>query len=73
MAYVYDPRVTRCVVTIAAETANDRSMSETHIFLVETHGQEVVSQLTDTILSALHLAESAARATPTVLVAPEAE
>lgn len=65
MAYVYDPRVARCVVTISAETSNDRSISETHTFLIETHGQEAVSQITDTILSALHLAECA-RVTSTV-------
>ena len=59
MAYVYDPHVTECVVTISAKTHDAKSVSETHTFAVATHGREATNQITDTILSALHLAECA--------------
>ncbi len=59
MAYAYDPHVTECIVTISVSCHDAKSMTETHTFRVETHGREVVNQITDTVLSALHLAEAA--------------
>ena len=59
MAYLFDPHVTECVVTISAKTHDAKAVSETHTFAVATHGREATNQITDTILSALHLAECA--------------
>jgi hypothetical protein len=61
MAYLFDPHVTECVVTISVNCHDTKSVSETHRFTVESHGREVTNQITDTVLSALHLAEAAAK------------
>ena len=60
MAYLFDPHVTECVVTIAVNCHDTKSLTETHTFTVATHGREVTNQITDTVLSALHLAEAVA-------------
>lgn len=65
MAYVFSSGVTETVITIAAKTADGRSVHETHVFNRDRDGQELTNQITDTVLSALHLAGTA-RAAVTV-------
>ena len=62
MAYIFDPHVTECCVTISVRCHDTKSLTETHTYTVQSHGREVTNQLTDTVLSALHLADAAARA-----------
>ena len=60
MAYLFDPHVRECVVTIEVKCCDAKCLTETHRFTESDHGREVVNQITDTILSALHLAQAVA-------------
>ena len=60
MAYLFDPHVTECEVTISVRCQDVKNLTETHRFTVATHGREVTNQITDTVLSALHLAQAVA-------------
>ena len=60
MAYLFDPHVTECTVTISVNCHDAKECTETHKFTVATHGREVTNQITDTVLSALHLAQAVA-------------
>jgi len=60
MAYLFDPHVRECTVTIEVNCCDAKCLTETHRFTVATHGREVTNQITDTVLSALHLAEAVA-------------
>jgi hypothetical protein len=60
MAYLFDPHVTECTVTISVNCHDAKCLTETHRFTEATHGREVVNQIADTVLSALHLAQAVA-------------
>jgi hypothetical protein len=62
MAHLYDPQhVIECKVSIAVKLSNGGSRNEDYTFLTSRDGRELTNQVTDTVLSALHLACSVKR------------
>lgn len=61
MAYLYNPHVTEVTVTIDIKVAHHGDRHERVTFNIERNGIEITNQLADTVLSAMHLAESVGR------------
>jgi hypothetical protein len=60
MAHLFDPSVTECKVTISVKHGRGE-LNESYTFLAERNGREITNQVTDTVLSALHLASAVIR------------
>lgn len=65
MAYLFDPSVQEVTITIAVKHGRGE-LNESYTFIAGRNGREITNQVTDAVLSTLHLASAVVRERNTV-------